>query len=29
MTIVDYVEVAIAIVIMIPLLREAFGRKGG
>jgi hypothetical protein len=29
MTIVDYVEVAIAIVIMIPLLREAFSKKGG
>lgn len=29
MTVTDYIEVAIAVILMIPLLREAFSKKGG
>lgn len=29
MTVVDYIEVGIAVILMVPLLREAFGNKGG
>lgn len=29
MTVVDYIEVSIAVILMIPLLREAFSNKGG
>jgi hypothetical protein len=29
MTVTDYIEVGIAVVLMIPLLREAFSNKGG
>ena len=29
MTVTDYIEVAIAVILMIPLLREVFSNKGG